>query len=79
MAAMSDSPGNERRVLSLPAGTRVEVRNRFDGRWAPGFEVAGVDDDGRYRITRRSDGDQLPTPFERADIRRERTRQTWWV
>lgn len=79
MAPMSDSPGTERRRVDLPPGTRVEVRNRFDGSWSRGFEVASVDEDGRYRIRRRSDGDLLPTPFERDDVRRERKRQTWWI
>ena len=82
MAAMFDSPGTEggQQVLpELPPGTRVEVRNRFDGSWARGFVVASVDDDGRYRITRRSDGDVLPTTFDRDDVRRERRRETWWI
>jgi hypothetical protein len=79
MAPMSDSPGTERRLSALAAGTKVEVRNRFDGSWGPGFVVAGTDEDGRYRITRQSDGDLLPTAFEREDVRRERSRQTWWV
>ena len=78
MAPMSDSPGTERR-LALPPGTRVEVRNRFDGSWGRGFVVASADDDGRYHITRQSDGDVLPTAFDREDVRRERRRQTWWV
>ena len=79
MAPMSDSPGTERRLPALAAGTKVEVRNRFDGSWARGFVVAATDEDGRYRITRQSDGDLLPTAFDREDVRRERSRQTWWV
>ena len=79
MAPMSDSPGTERRLAALAAGTRVEVRNRFDGSWGRGFVVAGTDEDGRYRITRQSDGHLLPTAFDREDVRRERSRQTWWV
>jgi hypothetical protein len=79
MAPMSDSPGTERRLPALAVGTKVDVRNRFDGSWAPGFVVTGVDDEGRYRITRQSDGDVLPSTFDRDDVRRERRRQTWWV
>jgi serine/threonine protein kinase HipA of HipAB toxin-antitoxin module len=79
MAPMSDLPRSERAPRWLPVDTRVEVRNRFDGSWAPGFTVAGIDDDGRYQVTRRSDGASLPTTFARDDIRRERSRQTWWV
>jgi len=63
-----------------PPGTRVEVRNRFDGRWARGFEVASVDDDG-YRVRRLSDGNELPTRFDDADIRVEKEKRrggTWW-
>jgi hypothetical protein len=76
---MADPPDTERRRAALPAGTRVEVRNRFDGSWAQGFVVASADDDGGYRLTRVSDGAALPATFEPADVRRERKRQTWWV
>jgi hypothetical protein len=79
MSAMSDSTGTERRLPDLAPGTRVEVRNRFDGSWSRGFVVDGAEEDGRYRITRRSDGELLPTAFDREDVRRERRRQTWWV
>lgn len=61
----------------LDPGTRVEVRNRFDGRWARGFEVIGHGPDG-YRVRRLSGGDELPTPFAEQDVRRERRRGTWW-
>ena len=62
----------------LRAGTKVEVRNRFDGAWVQGFEVA--DGDGAsYRAVRLSDGEVLPVSFDAEDVRRERTRQTWWV
>lgn len=76
---MVDPPGSERPSRELPVGTRVEVRNRFDRSWGSGFVVDGIDGDGRYRVVRRSDGAALPTTFERDDLRRERTRQTWWV
>jgi len=63
----------------LAPGTRVEVRTRFDGHWARGFAVATVTDDG-YRVTRESDGRELPTEFSHQDVRprKERKRGTWW-
>jgi hypothetical protein len=63
----------------LAPGTRVEVRTRFDGHWARGFAVASVTDDG-YRVTRESDGRELPTEFSHQDVRlrKERKRGTWW-
>jgi hypothetical protein len=61
----------------LEAGTAVEVRNRFDGSWARGFEVAEAVGD-RCRIRRRSDGAVLPELFGRDEVRRERRRQGFW-
>ena len=60
----------------LAPGTRVEVRRRYDDRWARGFEVASADGDG-YLLRRLSDGSILPTPFPRTDLRHER-QGTWW-
>lgn len=51
----------------LPVGTRVEVRNRFEAAFCPGFEVSGVDEG--YRIRRMSDGVELPARFSGDDIR----------
>ena len=63
---------------SLEAGMRVEVRSRFDQRWARGFEVVAVTEGG-YRLKRLSDGMELPTEFSPEDVRRERKRQgMWW-
>jgi hypothetical protein len=63
---------------SLEAGMRVEVRSRFDQRWARGFEVVAVTEGG-YRLKRLSDGMELPTEFSAEDVRRERKRQgMWW-
>jgi len=65
-------------------GTRIEVRSRFDDRWARGFEVVEmVDPDSapehpRYRIRRRSDGSVLPVLFDDDDVREERRRSMWW-
>jgi hypothetical protein len=61
-----------------PAGTRVEVRSRFDGTWANGFEVAEAVADG-YRVRRLSDGTLLPAVFDDDEVRRERRRETWWI
>jgi hypothetical protein len=62
----------------LGPGSAVDVRNRFDGRWARGFEVVARDGVG-YRVRRLSDGRELPSVFEPADIRlRERKRGSWW-
>jgi hypothetical protein len=61
----------------LAPGSRVEVRNRFDGHWAGGFEVARSLRGG-YRLRRRSDNSILPTTFAVDDVRSERKRQSWW-
>ena len=62
---------------SLPVGTHVETRTGFDGSWQSGFVVAEVTERG-YRLRRESDGTILPElPHEQ--VRRRRTRSTWWV
>jgi hypothetical protein len=66
-------------MSDLRPGTHVEVRSTFDGSWVRGFEVAGVDADGCYRLRRLSDGEVLPTPFVADAVRRERRRETWWL
>jgi hypothetical protein len=77
--AVAEAPAPRPRARpALRAGTRVEVRNRFDGSWVGGFEVAGTSG-GAYRLVRLSDGEELPVAFDAEDVRRERTRQTWWV
>jgi len=68
----------------MDLGARVEVRSRFDQRWARGFElVEVVQDEGedRYRIRRRSDGSVLPALFIDDDIREEKRRSSsmWWI
>jgi hypothetical protein len=79
---MSDLPelaaSGEQPRRPLRVGSRVEVRNRFDGSWSPGFEVSALVDDG-YRIRRRSDGSELPAEFDADDVRRERRTSMWWV
>jgi hypothetical protein len=54
-------------------GEGVQVRNRFDGNWVQGFEVAEVTEtehELQFRIRRRSDGAILPALFPEADVRR---------
>jgi hypothetical protein len=69
-------------VAPVKQGTRVEVRSRFDERWARGFEVAEVVDEGsdaRYKLKRRSDGSVLPTLFVDDEVREEKKRSMWWI
>jgi hypothetical protein len=71
-------------IRLVHAGTRVEVRSRFDERWTRGFEVSEVlEGEGsempRYRVRRRSDGSILPVTFTDDELREERRRQPpWW-
>lgn len=64
-------------------GTRVEVRSRFEGSWARGFELVEVIEsrDGRsFRVRRRSDGSVLPALFSGGDVREERRKNDmWWI
>jgi len=61
----------------LAPGTKVDVRNRYQGTWVRGFEIAEVTEEG-YRIRRLSDGTILVDLFPRDDVRRERRRQGFW-
>jgi len=62
----------------LEAGTRVDVRDRFQGRWTHGFVVAEATEDS-YRLRRLSDDSVLPGVFAHDSVRRERARRgTWW-
>jgi len=73
MSIVGDAPGPR-----LPQGTRVDVRNRFVGSWARGFEV-DEPVEGGYRIRRMSDGSVLPTVIGDEEIRPERRKQgLWW-
>lgn len=63
---------------TLRVGTKVEVRARFDGSWTKGFRVAAIEPEG-YRLERSAEGTPLPEVFSFADVRRERTRETWWI
>jgi len=64
-------------IGGLSPGTEVEVRTRFQGRWASGFEVDAVHGDGsdhddRYVVRRRSDGVVLPVAFQATEVRPRR-------
>ena len=74
---MTGEAGEPSGRVPLSTGTKVDVRNRFQGTWVRGFEVAEVTDDG-YRIRRLSDGSVLGELFTRDDVRRERKRQGFW-
>lgn len=63
---------------ALDPGTRVEVRDGFEGRWHRGFVVEAVDDDG-YRVRRTSDDTLLPAALPRSAVRRERRDSMWWM
>ena len=79
MSSPWEAPATEEHPRrELHVGSRVEVRNRFDGSWSPGFEVSAVVDGG-YRIRRRSDGSELPAEFDSDDVRRERRTSMWWI
>jgi hypothetical protein len=51
----------------IAVGTRVEVRNRFEAAFCPGFEVSRID--GGYLVKRISDGVELPATFSYEEIR----------
>jgi hypothetical protein len=52
----------------LAEGRWVQVRNRLNGKWSPGFVVDGVEEDG-YRLRRARDGGILPSLFRPEDVR----------
>ena len=54
----------------------IEVRSRYTGDWAGGFELHDADpDDGdpRFKVRRRSDGTVLPDWFDAREIRPPQT------
>jgi hypothetical protein len=54
----------------LRTGMAVAVRNRFDGAWAEGFEIARSDHGhGPFQVRRRSDHSVLPADFSEQDVR----------
>lgn len=71
--ASSSGPAPRRRARPvIDAGTSVEVRTRFDGRWCAGFKVADrIEADSSqvtYRLRRTSDGAILPVLFTDDDV-----------
>lgn len=68
--------GGGERVLE--PGTRVEVRDGFEGHWHRGYVVDDVTDAG-YRVRRTSDDTVLPEPLPRTAVRRERRGSMWWI
>ena len=56
--------------VRLTKGTRVQVRNRFDGSWSRGFEVFQSRRNG-YLLRRLSDRQVLPVTFDPPDLRQE--------
>ncbi len=59
---------------TLDVGTKVYVRDRYQGQWSGGFDVAEVCADG-YHIRRISDGQIFPDVFPFDDVRVERRKQ----
>ena len=55
----------------LSKGTRVQVRNQYDGAWTRGFEVHSSRRGG-YVLRRLSDQRVLPATFAPPDLRLER-------
>ena len=49
----------------------VEVRNTFDGRWVPGFELVGWEgpEEARLARLRRRDGSVVPAPVPADRVR----------
>jgi|GraSoiStandDraft_30_1057271.scaffolds.fasta_scaffold1282949_1 hypothetical protein len=64
---------------TLPPGTEVEVRNRFNGDWTSGFEVADVGPGAigprpaEYWLRRISDGTKLAPSFSPSEVRLRRS------
>jgi hypothetical protein len=78
LIADSDASDESDADTLLAPGTRVEVRRRFDAKWARGFEVVDHTD-GLYHLRRMSDGATLPVGFVGDDVRPERRNNTWWI
>lgn len=54
--------------MRLESGAFVEVRNRFDGSWCPGFQVERSLANG-YVVRRCRDGALLPGAFAASSVR----------
>ncbi|MGI8938218.1 MAG: hypothetical protein ACR2JF_08415 [Iamia sp.] len=69
-------PGTDERILE--PGTKVEVRDGFEGHWNGGFVVEALTDAG-YAVRRTSDDTVLARPLLRSSVRRERRNSMWWM
>ncbi|HVT77741.1 MAG TPA: hypothetical protein VHD87_11980 [Acidimicrobiales bacterium] len=58
-------------------GTHVEVKSRFDGRWARGFTVEHGNGDG-YTVRREHDQVILPERFPADEVRIEKRHWLFW-
>ena len=67
---MSYESQTEQAEARLSKGTRVQVRNQFDGAWTRGFEVHGSRRGG-YVLRRLSDKRVLPATFSGPELRLE--------
>jgi hypothetical protein len=73
------SVADENSGRPLPPGTQVEVRNRFNGDWTSGFEVADVRAGSigplpaEYWLRRLSDGTKLSPSFAPSEVRLRRS------
>lgn len=54
--------------VQLEVGMSVDVRNRFDRTWTPGFEIEALGVEN-CQVRRSSDGTLLPVWFSAEDIR----------
>jgi hypothetical protein len=61
----------------LTHGTRVEVKSRFDGKWARGFTIERANDDG-YTVRREHDQIVLPEHFPHDEVRIEKRSLRFW-
>lgn len=77
-----ETPEKRKSRQQYPPGTEVEIRNKLDRVWSDGFRVVCAAGEHSYRIARNSDGSELPTVIDQADVRRPRKRSKnslWWV
>ena len=73
----ADDPTAAEEHPVLNPGTRVQVRRRFDAKWARGFEVL-EHRAGLYRVRRLSDGETLPVWFPGDEVRPDKVNNNWW-
>lgn len=64
---------------TLGPGTRVEVRDGYQGHWHKGYLVVDGDDEAGYLVRRAAEEEPLPRPLPRSSVRRERRNSMWWM